>query len=260
MFYHSVHPLSSIIWGALLAFIVVSVLATAFFFYLEKRGNFYCNLIWALVAARLVAQILQVHSSTSWPALRLFNSKIPLCLILLAALSMWWLLPRAYEAMAKGFTILLPLAGLSTLWIVPELLYIGLRHKAVEPVSAHTLPNDQAAEAMRSERSPRIVWLVFDELSYDQTFEHRFPGLVMPAFDQLKGKSFLFQDVQPVAYYTERAVLSLLLGQVVDDVRGDLDGRAVIKLFGQKDWKVLDPRATLFEDAKRNGWASGLAG
>ena len=200
-FYHSFHPLSSIIWGALIDFVVVSVLATVFFFYFEKRGNIYRSLIWVLVAARLVAQIQKVHLSTSWPALRLWKSAAPLVLSLLAALALWRLLPRTYEALAKGFAILLALAGLNALWIVPELLYLGLRHKVVDPVLAHSLPtDDRAAKSASSEHRPRIVWLLFDELSYDQTFEHRFPGLAMPAFDQLRGKSFLFQDVQPAGY------------------------------------------------------------
>jgi hypothetical protein len=260
-FYHSLHYLSSIIWAALIDFVLISVLATLFFYYFEKRGNIYRNLIWVLVAVRLVAQILQVHSSTSWPVFRLWKSATPLVLILLAGLAFWWLLPRAYETMAKGFAALLALAGLSALWIVPELLYLGLRHKTIEPVLAHSqAAGGQAAESAVSVHGPRIVWLIFDELSYYQAFQHRFPGLAMPAFDQLRGKSFLFQDVHPAAYYTERAIPSLLLGHVVDGVRSDLDGRAVLKLSGQKGWSVLDPQATLFGDAKRNGWTSGLAG
>jgi Sulfatase len=260
-FYHSLHYLSNIIWAVLLDFVVISVLATLFFYYFEKRGNIYRNLIWVLVAVRLVAQVLQVHSSTSWPIFRLWKSATPLVLILLAGLAFWWLLPRAYETMAKGFAALLTLAGLSALWIVPELLYLGSRHKAFDPVLAHSQPaSSRAAESGSSEHAPRIVWLVFDELSYDQAFEHRFPGLRMPAFDRLKGNSFLFQNVQPAAYYTERAVASLLLGKVVDGVKGDLDGRAIIKLSGQKSWSILDPQATLFGDARRNGWTSGLAG
>jgi hypothetical protein len=259
-FYQSFHPLSSIIWGSLIDFVFVSVLATAFFFYFEKRGNIYRSLIWVLVAARLVTQLLKVHLSTSWPALRLFKSAAPLVLSLLAALALWRLLPRTYETLAKGFAILLALAGLNTLWIVPELLYLGLRHKAVEPVLARSLPADDRAAKSASSGRPRIVWLLFDELSYNQTFEHRFPGLVMPAFDQLKDRSFIFQDVQPAGYHTILAVPSLLLGRVVDDIRSDVDGRAILKLSGQKGWSVLDPQATLFGDAKRNGWTTGLAG
>jgi hypothetical protein len=253
--------MSPIIWGALIDFVVVSSLATAFFFYFEKRGNIYRNLIWGLVAARLVAEIRHVDSSTSWPAPRLWQSGVLQVLILLAAVALWKLLPRTYEVLAKGFAILVALAGLSALWIVPELLYLGLRHQAVDPVSAHSMPSDdRSAMPASSAQGPRIVWLVFDELSYDQTFEHRFPGLAMPAFDQLKVKSFLFQDVQPAAYYTERAISSLLLGRVVDGVRSDLDGRAILKFSGQKGWSVFDPQATLFGEAKRNGWTSGLAG
>jgi hypothetical protein len=66
--------------------------------------------------------------------------------------------------------------------------------------------------------------------------------------------------VQPAGYHTILAVPSLLLGRVVDDIRSDVDGRAILKLSGQKGWSVLDPQATLFGDAKRNGWTTGLAG
>jgi hypothetical protein len=258
-FYHSLRYLSSIIWGLLLDFAVISVLATLFFYYFEKRGKLYRNLIWALVAMRLAAQILQIHLSTSWPIFRLWKSSTPLGLILLAALVLWWLFPRAYETMAKGLAILLALAGLSAIWIVPELLYLGLRHNAFDPT--HSQPTGgPVAQPGNSEPGPRIIWLVFDELSYDQTFEHRLPSLAMPAFDRLRGESFLFQNVQPAAYTTERAVLSLLLGKVVDVVRSDVGGRAIIKLSGENSWSVLDQQATLFGDAKRNGWTTGLAG
>ena len=260
-FYHSFHSLRPIIWAVLIDFVVVSVLATVFFFYFEKRGNIYRNLIWGLVATRIVALIREVHSSTSWPVSRLWQSATAQVLIFLAAVALWKLAPRAYEVLAKGFAVLIALAGLSALWIVPELLYFGLRHNAPVPVLAHSLPtSDRAAKSPNSEHAPRIVWLVFDELSYDQTFDHRFPGLAMPAFDELRTRSFLFKDVQPAGYYTERAVPSLLLGRVVDDIRSDLDGRALLKLSGQKGWSVLDPQATVFADARRNGWTTGLAG
>src|ERR1700722_20267248 len=74
-FYHSSHPLPSIIWAALIDFIVVSVLATVFFFYFEKRGNIYRSLIWGLVATRIVALIREVLSSTSCPVSLLFHSQ-----------------------------------------------------------------------------------------------------------------------------------------------------------------------------------------
>ena len=56
------------------------------------------------------------------------------------------------------------------------------------------------------------MWLLFDELSYDQTFEHRFPGLAMPAFDKFKSESVVFSDLKPAGYYTDRVIPALFLG------------------------------------------------
>ena len=65
---------------------------------------------------------------------------------------------------------------MNALWIVPELLYVGLRHKVLSPVLAHSLPDDdRAAKAASSENRPRIVWLLFDELSYVRPLNIAFP-------------------------------------------------------------------------------------
>ena len=106
----------------------------------------------------------------------------------------------------------------------------------------------------------RIVWLLFDELSYNQVFEHRFPGLSMPVFDKLKSESVLFTDLQPVGDTTERVVPSFFLGQVVNRLRSDLDGRPSVKLAGQSGWQSFDAHATLFADAQRLGWTTGVVG
>ena len=156
---------------------------------------------------------------------------------------------------------MLLLAGLNAVWIVPELLYLGLRHKGPDAVLANSsLAHDRTSRPRGRKPDRRIVWLVFDELSYRQTFEHRFPGLAMPAFDQLRSESFLFQDLQPAASYTDIALPALFLGKGVDDIKSDLDGRAILKLSGQNRWSVLDPQATVFGEAQRNGWTSGVVG
>ena len=80
----------------------------------------------------------------------------------------------------------------------------------------------------------RIVWLLFDELSYDQAFDHRFPGLAMPAFDKLKSESVSFSDLQPAGYHTERVIPSFFLGHVVNDIRSNLDGEPMVQLAGRK--------------------------
>ena len=76
------------------------------------------------------------------------------------------------------------------------------------------------------------MWLLFDELSFDQTFEHRFPGLALPAFDSLKSKSVVFSNVKPAGYYTDRVIPSYLLGVQVNNIRSSLDGDPTINVGG----------------------------
>jgi len=259
--YRSFHSLDSMIWGALIDLMVVSALAALLFFYLERKDRAYLSLIWAFVVARLASLAVQTLANSQWPALRHVRTSIPFVITLLIALALRWTRPRIYAGMAKGSAALLLLAGLSALWVVPELLYLGLRPKAPEPVLAASAPtHDTPTHYPNTQAGRRIVWLVFDELSYQQTFERRFPGLAMPAFDQLRSQSFLFQNVRPAAYYTERALPSLFLGQVVEDIRSDLDGQAILKLSGQDRWSALNQQSTIFGDARRNHWTTGIAG
>jgi Sulfatase len=259
--YHSLHSLDNMIWAALLDFIVIGVLAALFLFYLERRGGVDRSVIWAVVAARLASALAQFHSTSQRQILRHLSMQIAFGVTLLVFLALRWVRPRVYEGMAKGLAFLLLLAGLNAAWIVPELLYFGLRHKEPDAVLADSAPaHNYASIATSLKPHRRIVWLVFDELSYRETFEHRFPGLVMPAFDQLRSESFLFQDQQPAASYTDVALPAIFLGKGVDDIKSDLDGRAILKLSGQNRWSVLDPQATVFGEAQRNRWASGVVG
>ena len=124
--YHSLHSLDSIIWAVLLDFIVVSMLAALFFFYLERRRAMDRSVIWALLAARVAAAPLRNTIPTSQKqVMRHLSMEVTFGLALLAFLALRWVRPRIYERMAQGFAVLLLLAGLSAVWIVPELLYLG---------------------------------------------------------------------------------------------------------------------------------------
>jgi hypothetical protein len=112
----------------------------------------------------------------------------------------------------------------------------------------------------KSPTGERIVWLLFDELSYDQTFEHRFPGLTLPAFDQFRSESVVFTNLKPAGYYTERAIPAFFLGKTIDNIRSKLNGEPLVKLNGGDRWQAFDAQATLFADAQRLGWTTGVVG
>jgi hypothetical protein len=107
---------------------------------------------------------------------------------------------------------------------------------------------------------PKVVWIIFDELSYDQTFEHRAHGLDLPHFDALRSQSTLFTDVQPIGYKTVRIIPSLFTGKVVDDYRFRMNNTLAVHYTGEHGWQPLHGSNSIFGDAKANGWRTAVVG
>jgi hypothetical protein len=260
LIYHSILPIGSVIWGMLIDLGIATLVAALLFGYLQKREAGLRNIIWVLVGAELapavaidIAAVWRKSPSSFWTDLLFYGP-------LLAGLALRWLRPLSYQRVVRESRRLLLLVGCGLVWIVPELIFLGLRpqpYDAKMPVIRQGPPI--ALDAMPGSRG-RIVWLLFDELSYNQAFEHRFPGLAMPAFDKLKSESVSFSDLKPAGYYTDLVVPSFFLGHVVDDIRSDLNGEPEVKLSGQRAWQAFDAHATLFSDAERLGWTTGVVG
>jgi hypothetical protein len=107
---------------------------------------------------------------------------------------------------------------------------------------------------------PLLVWVVFDELSYDQLFEHRARDIQFSAFDELRQISTTFTDVQPVGLKTVKIIPSLLSGHPVDDFKFGFDNRFSIHIAGVHGWHPLDGANTVFGDAQQAGWRTAAVG
>lgn len=107
---------------------------------------------------------------------------------------------------------------------------------------------------------PRVVWMLFDELSYDQAFEHRAHDLVLPNFDALRHQSTLYTNMQPVGLRTVKVVPSLLSGSTVDDYRYGFKNTLQVHFEGVRGWHALDGNGTIFHDAQRAGWRTAAVG
>lgn len=260
--YHSHLPASNLVGGVLIDLAIASLFAILIFGLLESRDadSALGSIAWAVVAGKLLsicfygASLLRgrlfIRHQSAWAFAGGF----------LAMLVLRWSLRHVYRGIARGLHEAMFFAGFSVLWIVPFLLY-----QAVRPVFPETLPQllptgKGDTGSARPERRSRVVWLLFDELSYDQTFEHRFPGLAMPFFDRLKGQSIVFTNLAPAGYYTERVVPSLFLGKTVEAVKSDLSGFPSFRFAGQRGWLRFNSQDTLFADAQHNGWTTGVAG
>ena len=259
--YHSFLPMRTVIWGVLLDLLVVSLAAALLFRYLEKSEIGLRTAVWAFVAAELGSELVNAVSAMHRAPIPFLNSSVAYIVILLAALLLRWLQPVGYRHAVRGFGVLLVLAGCCLVWMIPQLLYQGLRAQRRDVL----VPMRQSSALVSARTSPaaargRIVWFIFDELSYDQTFEHRFPGLSMPEFDKFRSKSVVFTDLQPAGYYTDRVIPALFLGKPIDNLRSNLDGQPMVQVAGNKHWQAFDPQATLFADAQHLGWTTGVVG
>jgi hypothetical protein len=106
---------------------------------------------------------------------------------------------------------------------------------------------------------PRIVWIIFDELSYDQVFEHRAKDLNLPNFDALREQSTLFTQTQPVGYHTVKIIPSLLTGRPIDGIRYNFHNRLWVR-FENGGWAPISGADTVFADAERSGWRTAAVG
>jgi Sulfatase len=108
---------------------------------------------------------------------------------------------------------------------------------------------------------PRIIWIVFDELSYEQVYERRLAGLQLPAFDALANQAILFTHTKPAGIMTERVLPSLMTGVPVDAIRSSSDGRRLsLHNSVSGEWQKFEEHDTVFEDALKLNYKTAVAG
>lgn len=245
-------PINTVVRAVTIDLVVVSAICVAVLWLLERVDGQLCTLLWAVFAAVLIArgvdglatvEILDYEWLTAW---RVFAA------VFLIWLLLWIFVRHWYSPAVRGFRVFLLLLGFSIFWILPQLVALGFAHQPHDQMSfAKPLPAQPAPHR-------RVVWVLFDEMSYDQLFDHRWSGLQMPNFDRLRAQSVNFSDVRPNGFYTWLVLPSLALGQSVTDVRSSTAGYLYLRTTAHPSWQRFDPNATLFADAKRLGWTTGL--
>ncbi len=109
-------------------------------------------------------------------------------------------------------------------------------------------------------KTGRVVWIVFDELSYQQVYERRFRGLALPAFDELAAESNVFTETAPAGIFTDIVLPSLLSGRTIDVVRSSASGALSTHDPRSGTWQAFNARDTVFADALQSGYSTAIAG
>lgn len=155
---------------------------------------------------------------------------------------------------------MLSVAALGGLLVIGQMFWYCWDARSL--CSPHRLhfSKEQAVTGERGQR-PRVIWIILDELSYQQVYGRRLPSLDLPAFDQLASQSTVFTHVVPAAIYTEAAVPSLMTGLRVDRIRAGGDG-TLDELHDPMTgrWRPFVAQDTVFQDALSHGFRTGIAG
>ena len=160
---------------------------------------------------------------------------------------------------AQGlFVTLLGFVAISGAIMLAQVSYISgeARHlNAPRPL------HQSLASAPPSRGHGRVIWIVFDELSYRQVYEHRYAGLKLPAFERLAQQSTVYTHAVAAGSMTEVVLPSLITGKFVDKVLAPAQGWP-LALHDQStgSWSTLDPHDTVFQDALNAGYSTAVSG
>ena len=258
---HSLLPLNSVARGMLLD--VALFVAVWIIFRLWARGkqNPALALIWAAIAAfvpwKLFDSLFLMWSGSAerWDfSAWWFGVRRPvIVLLLLLTLSFARFLSRYTHVLVQITEVLLLCSGICFSVTLVRMVYVAVRP---EPTEQWSFARPRHVQNIQG---PRIVWLIFDELSYDQISRAANRPL-LPAFTRIRAESLEFSNLVPAGFLTDRAVPSYLLGRRVEQVRSNLEGQLEILFTGSNSWTTFSPSQTVFGEAKRMGKSTGVVG
>jgi len=250
---HTPFPVARICY-AQIADIFVVALVLFVIFTIAARTRFYPWM--RLVAAIVLPPYLIQRTQSFFPfdlieglVLILLVAWAAVLLLLLLRFSKWYRrLMRVGSAIAASLIVF---AACS----IAQLLWVATWKPAPNQIDAAW-----AATPQPPRTHPLLVWIVFDELSYDQVFEHRARDLNLPNFDALRNQSTLFTDTQPAGYHTVKIIPSLLTGKIVDGIRYNFHNRLWVRREDDQKWSPIDGAQTVFADAGKAGWRTAAVG
>jgi hypothetical protein len=163
-----------------------------------------------------------------------------------------------FKQVEEFATCVFVFSAVSGILILSRYGWIGWEARALNvEMPLHKAAHDSLVQGGR----PRVIWLLFDELSYQQVYERRFPGLQLPGFDALAAQAAVFTHTVPAGSMTAIVVPSLLTGASVDEIQPSIDVRRLsLHNPDTKAWRQLDEHDTVFQDALNLDYDTAVAG
>ncbi|HKR26652.1 MAG TPA: hypothetical protein VJS11_04325 [Acidobacteriaceae bacterium] len=275
--YHDSLPLRTLIIGVLVDIATLTVLCTLVLAFTSRLPERFRLIIGAIAVAGVLCRaeaVITIFLSGSQETSDVQRGAIGVRLIHLAQSAM-----SVQHSVAAGLALAFVLVGIvkpqliralmrvtriglagfafSMVWIAPELVYMaaGPADPPLRAGQAREIPVEANHTPQR-----RLVWILFDELSYRLVFERQPAGQEFSNFERLRERSYSFSDVKPVGFYTDRIIPSLFVGTEIDKIRSSVTGDLEYLGPRERRWKEFDPDSSLFGLAQRDRWNPGVAG
>lgn len=247
---HSTEPFTSVALSLIANLAVVALTLALGATWLQRTSQWgWLRLILPALVFASLAEVLHIAHG-GWESTRLWIVVLLSALCLSLVLRWRWRRGEAILLQTSGATLMG--IGLFSIFVVVRLLQFAVWR----PLSNSTR---EAMPATNHVDRPRIVWIVFDELSYRQTFGSRFPDLQLPNFDALRKSSTLFTNTEPVVNETEEAIPSILLGRKITRVDYTTGNR--LEVAGPTgSLHPFDAARTPFALARQRGLTTGVVG
>src|ERR1700722_6292335 len=259
--YHWSSSASQLFIPTIVDFCISWTVLTLLFLLARKRGRLRVA-VWSgmILSIPWIALKNWDHLSETRPFHSLSALLFAVALVATVLLVTFW--RPSFEAKFEGVvafsSALLVCAAISGLAILFQLAWFGWQARSLN--AQMPLHHSLAVRSMTAAR-PRIIWIVFDELSYEQVYERRFRGLQLPAFDQLASQATVFTHTIPAGIRTAQILPSLMTGEPVDDSRSSADGQHLSMHNPEtKAWLKFDEHNSVFQDALDAGYSPAVAG
>ncbi len=256
--YHHPHPISSVPLAMLAMTLLVWLVSWMALLAIEHLPERWRNLASVLPAVLFIGLLIRILMFVRQPSFVWSLALDVLCglltLVPIALLVSLRVGKQFFARCTAAVAVIYCVAGFGMLVLLPRLALYGFRPEPREETSfnRNALPVSHA--------NSRIVWILMDELSYDQAFDHRPRELSLPNFQAFAKQSVSFSDVQPTGFYTEDIVPALLIGAPVRELKTPFNGQVSIREVSGGAWQPLDQQSTIFAEAWKLGWNPGVAG
>ncbi len=265
-FYHLSGSASKLTW-ALLLNLVFAWLVFVGVFALARRFRALEVAVWAIFLLSLPLVLIRDYAALmNWYVPPGLNKNVLYCCAgaLILAVLLWRSLigphlPRILDVLQTG-TALFSLGWLVT---IGQLVYYAVATHGMNnprPLHEATSPLRKALDGRAIAGRPRVVWLILDELGYDEALGRRFPGLALPAFDGLAAQSAVFTQAAAPGAFTEQVIPALILGKPANSVAFTVRGDLLYRNTAGTPWTPFSPADTVFSDALHLGYSTALAG